>query len=72
MVEGQNDLGKPPLEPDSNFAGQFAIRALEETLASGKMVFIPSLRLVITPDRQLKRVEDLTPEERSLNPYVWD
>lgn len=75
MAEKQQDLSKDPEQKNSGDAvaeivGGIALLALEETLDAGKMIQIPSLGLVITSDRKLKEVKDLTDEERANNPHV--
>jgi hypothetical protein len=78
MAEKQQDLGKNPEEKHvftlgdaaAEVAGGIALFALEKTLAEGKMIHVPSLGLVITPDRELKEIKDLTDEERANNPHI--
>ncbi len=36
------------------------------------MIFIPSLNMVITPDRGMMMVSELTDEELKANPHVHD
>jgi hypothetical protein len=77
MAEKQQDLGKAPEEKPilvddaiTQAASSVALGFLEQTLVEGKMIHIPSLGLVITPNRELKEVKDLTDEERANNPHV--
>ena len=78
MAEKQQDLGKNPEEKHTftlgdavaEVTGGIALLALERTLAEGRMIHIPSLGLVITPDRELKEVKDLTDEERANNSHI--
>lgn len=61
---------QPPENPYRQLAGSLGLLFLEKTLDSGKMVHIPSLGLVITPEREIKEVKDMTPEERANNPHI--
>lgn len=78
MVEKRQGLGKGQEQNKSLTLGDavtqvaegIALRALEKTLDNGKMIYFPSLGLVITPDKELKEVKDLTDEERANNPHV--
>lgn len=80
MAEKQQHLGKGQEqgrrltlgEAAQEFVGGIAKMALEETLAKGKMIHIPSLGVVITPDRELKNVSELTDDELKANPHVHD
>jgi hypothetical protein len=80
MAEKQQDLGKGHEqgrrvtlgEAAQNAASSFALAALEETLNKGKMISIPSLGAVITPERDMKDVSELTDEELKANPHVHD
>lgn len=56
--------------PLQQLAGALGLKGLEETLASGRMIHILSLGLVITPDGDIKEVKDMTPEERTRNPHI--
>ena len=46
------------------------LRTVEQTLGGGKIIHVPSLGLVITPDGELKRVKTLTKEELRRNPHI--
>ena len=80
MVEKQQELGKEQEqgrilslgEAAQELAGSIALRELEVTLSKGKMIFIPSLGAVITPNREMKNVSELTTEELKANPHVHD
>lgn len=78
MAEKQQELGKgqgPRFtlgDEIARVAEGIALRALENTLDSGKIIFIPSLGLVITPGREIKEVAELTDEELKNNPHIYD
>ncbi|MBP9819931.1 hypothetical protein KBC79_04300 [Candidatus Woesebacteria bacterium] len=78
MIEKQQDLGidpeftAPETHTFSSIAAGIAMLAIEETLDSGRMVWIPSLRSVITPERQMKKVSELSEDELKANPHILD
>lgn len=78
MSEKQQDLGQLSEEETivqngrtlEAFAGSLALLFVQESLDAGKMIHIPSLGLVITPEKELKKVSDLTEAELRANPHI--
>ncbi len=52
--------------------GNIAFQYLKKTLAKGRVIFIPSLGVVLTSTGEVKEVSSLTDEELRANPHVYD
>lgn len=65
-TKGAKSLGELGQEVSSGLAAMI----IKETLESGKMVHIPSLGVVITPDGDMKEITELTEAELKANPHI--
>jgi hypothetical protein len=68
--EEQAIVGAVEQKLGDRIVGGLAVGFLYDTLAKGMCIYFVHERVVVTPGREMKNVEELTPEERKRNPLI--